>query len=78
MNSEPTPGGADHVDVFPVGLDDLLYDGEAQPRALFVLSSGKVGFVETVPDLFQGILGIPTPVSLTETKTFSYRGAVWI
>ena len=48
-----------HLEVAAVAFDDPAGDGEAQPRALFVLSSGKVGFVETVPDLFQGILGDP-------------------
>ena len=52
-------------DVFTVTIEDMGEDGAGIgktlslihiSRALFVLSSGKVGFVETVPDLFQGIL----------------------
>ena len=33
---------ADHIDGFPVILDDLLYDGQAQAGASFVFASGGI------------------------------------
>jgi len=45
--------GADDIDVFAVGLYDLLCDRQAEARALLVFSAGKIGLVEAVPDQFE-------------------------
>ena len=47
----------DHVDVFPVGLNDLPDDGQAKARALFIPAPGGIGLIEAVPDLLQALLG---------------------
>ena len=44
--------GADHIDVFTVGLDDVFYDRKAKAGTFFIFTSGKIRFVETAPDLF--------------------------
>ena len=44
--------GADDVDVFIVGVDDLFHDGEAEAGALLILAAGEVGLVKAVPDQF--------------------------
>ena len=38
-------------------LDDLLGDGKAQAGPFFILAAGQIGFVETVPDQLQAVLG---------------------
>ena len=43
--------------MFFVAVDDLLYNGKAQPCALLVFAAGDVGFVESVPDQFQVVFG---------------------
>ena len=47
----------DHIDMFPVAVDDLFYNGKTQSGSFFVLAPGKIGFIESVPDHFQVILG---------------------
>ncbi len=75
MNSEPTPAVLITSMFSPWAWMISFTMERPSPVPFFVLSSGKVGFVETVPDLFSGNpLGIPTPVSLTETKTFFVPG----
>ena len=53
----PRPFRADHIDVLPVAVYDLLDDGQAQACALLVLAPGVVGLVEPVPDQLQIVLG---------------------
>ena len=40
-------------------LYDLFYDSKTKTGALLVFSSGKICFIETVPNLRQGILRDP-------------------
>lgn len=44
---------ADHIDMFPMAVDDLLHDGESQSGSLFIFSPGQIGLIEPVPDHFQ-------------------------
>jgi hypothetical protein len=48
-----------------VHLDDLLGDGEAQPRATLGLGNRAVDLVELLEDLVSLSGGMPGPVSLT-------------
>lgn len=69
---------ADTVDIFSMCLDDFFYNGKSKSGALLVFSAGEVCLVETIPDLFELSFGMPIPVSLTETKTFSFFSVVSI
>ena len=48
--------------MFVVSLYDFLNDGKPQACSLFVLSAGKVGFVETLPDLVLIFAGDSDPL----------------
>ena len=41
---------ADHINSFPVILDDLFYNGQPQTGSLFIFSTGQICLVETIPD----------------------------
>ena len=45
------PGRTDHIDILPMGKDDLLYDGESKSGAFAVFSPGNICFIEPLPDL---------------------------
>ena len=55
---------ADDINMFVVGLDDLLDDGQAQAGPFLVLPAGQIRFVEALPDLVQLLAGDPDPVVL--------------
>lgn len=63
---------ADDIDMFIVSLNGLFDDGKSEAGSFFILSAGQVGLVKAFPDFIQFFFGIPIPVSLTETKTFSF------
>ena len=44
--------GADDIDVFVVGIDDLLHDGKSKAGAFLVLASGEVRLIKSVEDEF--------------------------
>ena len=74
INSRTNAFRADTVDIFSMCLDDFFYNGKSKSGALLVFSAGEVCLVETIPDLLMLSFGMPIPVSLTETKTFSFFG----
>ena len=41
---------ADHIDIFIVGLDNLLRDGQAKASPFLILSTREISLVEAVPD----------------------------
>lgn len=51
------PLRTDDIDVFVVGLDNLLYNGKPQAGPFFILPPGSVGLIEAFPDFFQAVLG---------------------
>ena len=53
--------GADHIDVFIVGLDHFFYNGQAEPCPFFVFSTGEIRFVEALPYLVQIFSGDADP-----------------
>lgn len=59
-------------------LDDLFYNGKTKAGTTFIFASGKIRLVKAVPDLLMLSLGIPMPVSFTETKIFSYLLDAWM
>lgn len=48
--------GADHVDILAVGLDDLFYNGKPQSGSFFILASGQIRLVKTLPYFFLTVL----------------------
>ena len=44
------PFRTDDIDVFAVGMNDLLGDTQTETGSFFVLATGKIGFVKTVKD----------------------------
>ena len=40
-----------------MGLYNLLYDRKSKPGAPFILAAGEIGFVKTLPDFLQAVLG---------------------
>lgn len=68
----------DTVDIFSMSLNDFFYNGKSKTGAALVFSAGEVGFVKSFPDFFRLSLGIPIPVSLTETNTLSFFSVVSI
>ena len=53
---------ADHIDIFPVGLDGFLYNGKPEAGPFLIFSAGEVGFIKPLPDLVQGISWNADPV----------------
>ena len=47
--------GADHIDILAVCLDDLFRDSKAEACAFFIFSSGRVCFIEALPDFFDTV-----------------------
>lgn len=47
---------ADDIDMFFMGLNDLLHDSETEPGAFLVFSAGAICLVEAFPDFFQAVL----------------------
>lgn len=66
----PDALSADHIDVFIVGLDDLLGDGKPKTRPLFVLAAREIGLVEAVPDQADAVLGDADAVILHRDQQF--------
>ena len=62
--------GTDNVNVFPVGLNDLLYNSKSQPGPLFILAPGNVGLIEPIPNFFQIFFWNPDAAVLYGDKNF--------
>ena len=50
------PFGTHHINIFPVGLYDLLHDRQPQPGSLLIFSPRQIRFIKTLPDLINTVL----------------------
>lgn len=61
---------ADHINSFPVILDDLFYNGQPQTGSLFIFSTGLVSLIKPFPYFFQTLLRNPNPCIFDRHKDF--------